>query len=182
MNKTLKIIGISVLILFLFRGFIYRFFIKYNDLGTRPEIEITNRNLIEIIERKAAKRKMDLKEIVEIAGEITKEELKFTTNQVSNNPNELIKTKQANCVGYSAMFNSIVNYLVKSSELQNEIDAEHKIGQLETFGINIHQYFESSFFRDHDFNKITNKRTGEIISIDPSVSDYLWIKRIARKE
>jgi len=136
---------------------------------------------MERIERKSKDKKNDLKSIVEVADEITTTELKFTTNRASNNPNELINTKQANCVGYSAMFNSITNYLIRKNELQNEIEAEHKIGQLELFGINLHQYFESPFFRDHDFNEITDKKTGNKISIDPSVSDYLWINRISKK-
>ena len=119
---------------------------------------------------------------MEIADKITKEELKFTTNRASNNPNELINTNQANCVGYSAMFNSIANYLIRKYKLQNEIKSEHKIGQLELFGINLHQFFESPFFRDHDFNEITNKISGEKIFIDPSVSDYLRIKRVAKKK
>ena len=182
MKKALKIIGVSILILILFRGIIFRLVIKYNEIGSRPEIEITNSNLIEEIESNSENREIDLKEILEIADKITKEELKFTTNQASNNPNELMYTNQANCVGYSAMFNSITNYLIRKNKLQDEIEAEHKIGQLELFGINLHQFFESPFFRDHDFNEITNKKTGEKIFIDPSVSDYLRIKRVAKKE
>lgn len=169
------------MILILFRGIIFRLAIKYNEIGTRPKIEITSGDLMERIERKSKDKKNDLKSIVEVADEITTTELKFTTNRASNNPNELINTKQANCVGYSAMFNSITNYLIRKNELQNEIEAEHKIGQLELFGINLHQYFESPFFRDHDFNEITDKKTGNKISIDPSVSDYLWINRISKK-
>jgi len=181
MKRIFKVIGISILILILFRGIIFRLAIKYNEIGTRPKIEITSGDLMERIERKSKDKKNDLKSIVEVADEITTTELKFTTNRASNNPNELINTKQANCVGYSAMFNSITNYLIRKNELQNEIEAEHKIGQLELFGINLHQYFESPFFRDHDFNEITDKKTGNKISIDPSVSDYLWINRISKK-
>jgi len=131
MKRIFKVIGISILILILFRGIIFRLAIKYNEIGTRPKIEITSGDLMERIERKSKDKKNDLKSIVEVADEITTTELKFTTNRASNNPNELINTKQANCVGYSAMFNSITNYLIRKNELQNEIEAEHKIGQLE---------------------------------------------------
>jgi len=182
MKNTLKIIGILILMLILFRGSIYRRIIKYNEIGTRPEIEITNRNLIERIESESANKRIGLKELVDVAIEITNQELVFTTNRASNNPNELMNTKQANCVGYSAMFNSIAKYLIRKNELQNEIEAEHKIGQLKLFGVNLHQYFENPFFRDHDFNEIIDKRTGNKISIDPSVSDCLCINRVARNE
>ena len=124
----MKVIGVSILILILFRGIIFKLAIKYNEIGSRPEIEITNQKLIEKIERNSEKKEIDLKKILEIADKITKEELKFTTNRASNNPNELINTNQANCVGYSAMFNSIANYLIRKNKLQNEIESEHKIG------------------------------------------------------
>ena len=167
--------------LFLFRGFCYRFVIKYNEIGTRPDIEITHRNLLKIIERKIPNRTIDIHEIVKIANEITNEQLSFTTNRVSNNPNDLINLNLANCVGYSAMFNSIANHLISKNDLQSELKAEHKIGQLELFGINLHQFFDTPFFKNHDFNEITHMASGTTIFIDPSVSDYLLIKRIAKK-
>ena len=182
MKKTLKIIGISILILILFRGIIYRLTINYSEIGKRKEIQITDKKLIGRIIDQSRNRKIDLEEIAEIADEITNSELKFTTNRTSSNPNELINTKQANCVGYSAMFNSIANYLIRNNNLQNEIEAEHKVGELDLLGINLHQFFESSFFRDHDFNELTNKKTGEKILIDPSLSDYLRINRITKNE
>ena len=118
MKKILKVIGISILILILFRGILFRLVIKYTEIGTRPEIEITSRDLMESIKHKSKDKKIDLKGIVEVADEITTKELKFTRNRASNNPNELVNTKQANCVGYSAMFNSIANYLIRKNELQ----------------------------------------------------------------
>ena len=57
------------------------------------------------------------------------------------------------------------------------MEAQHKIGHLSLLEMNLHQFFESAFFKDHDFNELNNKKTGQTISIDPSVSDYLWIKK-----
>lgn len=182
MKKTLKIIGISILILVLFKGIIFRLIVKYNEIGSRKEIEIKNNSLLKKIEAESSNKTIDLSTIIDIAREITTEELSFTTYQASNNPNKLVNTNRANCVGYSAMFNSITNYLIRKNNLHAEIEAEHKIGQLELFGINLHNYFNSPFFKDHDFNEITSKKTGEKICIDPSVSDYLWISRVAKKE
>ena len=182
MKKAVKIIGLSILILVLFREMVFRKTIKYVEIGSRPEIEITNGKLIEKIERNSENKDFDLQEICELAADITKEELEFTTNRASNNPNELINTHQANCVGYSAMFNSIANFLIRKNKLTGEIEAKHRIGKLEIFGINLHQYFQSPFFKGHDFNEVTNKTTGERVFIDPSVSDYLLIKRVAKKQ
>ncbi|MEM9547147.1 MAG: hypothetical protein AAGA77_14295 [Bacteroidota bacterium] len=182
MKKNLKVFFGSILILILFRGFIFRSTIHYQPIGIRPAIELTNRTLIEKIETTASNEVVDLKSIANIAIKLTSELLKFSTKQTSNNPNELMYSQNANCVGYSAMYTSIANHLIEKYNLQNEISAEHKIGQLELLGFNLHRYFDDPFFKDHDFNVLTNRSTGEQIVIDPSVSDYLWIHRVSQKE
>lgn len=151
---------------------------NYEEIGTRKEIKITDQNLIKTIEIKSLDIEVDLENIVQIANEITKENLVFTTDHVSSNPNELMNSKQANCIGYSAMFNSIANHLIRTNELEGVIESKHKIARLEFLGIDLHQFIKDPFFRDHDFNQIKNVKTGELISIDPSVSDYLWINRV----
>ena len=182
MKKFFKIFGIVVLILILFRGFIFRFAINYTEIGSREKVEITNQKLIgKIISRSKGKR-IGVESIAEIADQITRSELRFATSQTSNNPNELIDTKKAHCIGYSAMYNSIANYLIVRNDLQNEVESKHLVGKLDLFGINLHQFFDNSFFRDHDFNEVTNKRTGEKIFIDPSVSDYFRINKISKRE
>lgn len=182
MKKFFKILGISIIILILFRGIIYRLAINYNEIGSRQEIKITDKKLIDKIVSESKDRKIDLEEIARISDKITKSELKFTINKASSNPNELINLNRANCIGYSAMFNSIANYLIRKNSLQSEIEAEHKVGKIDFFGIDLHQFFENNFFKDHDFNEVLNQKTGERILIDPSVSDYLWIDRITKKD
>lgn len=185
MNKAKKILlifGISILMMFVFRGSIFRLVVKYHDIGTRSEFQVLNGDLISKIDSKSASREIGFEEVVEIALEIANDELSFTTGRASNNPNELVITQRANCIGYAAMFNSVANYLINKNQLQGEIKVVHKIGQLYFFGINLHQFFESSFFRDHDYNEVIDIRTGKTISIDPSVSDYLGIDRVTQRE
>lgn len=181
MNKAFKIVGFVVLFVMLFRGCIYRQIVEYTEIGTRPEVKITNKELISKIRIKTQDKRISLSEIVQIANEITIEELEFATCKTDTDPNRLIETRKANCVGYSYLFNSIANFIIRENQLQDEISAAHKIGKLEVFGINIHQYFDSAFFKDHDFNEIRNRKTGKSISIDPSLSDYLYIDRIKKK-
>lgn len=181
MKKVLIATGILVLLLILFRGTIYRFAIRYNAIGTRPAINLNNSKLIEKIDQQSMGKTIDLETIVRIADDITTSELSFTTGQAFNNPNQLADSKHANCVGYSAMFNSIANYLIENHQLQSTIESKHIIGQLELFGIDLHQFFDGPFFRDHDFNQVTDQKTGDLISIDPTVSDYLRINRINQK-
>jgi len=181
-KKLIKIIGSLILILILFRGLIYRFVIKYNDVGTRTEVNITNEELLKKIKTKSANKEIDIEGIINISNEITTDALNFTMKKVAANPNKSIVSKQANCIGYAKMFNSIANYLIHENNLNDQIEAKHKIGQLELLGIDLHQFFDTPFFKNHDFNIIINKETGEIIAIDPSVNDYLRIHRINIKQ
>ncbi|MEZ5043415.1 MAG: hypothetical protein R2828_26195 [Saprospiraceae bacterium] len=182
MSKTLKIIGLFMVILILFKSPFYRLTIKYREIGIRPEVKIKDEMLIKVIKIKSINREMNMEGIVEIANEITNTELAFTIRQKSNDPNELIYLKRANCMGYSAMFNSIANYLIRENGLETKIEAQHKIGKLEFLGIDLHQFFENPFYKNHDYNQIRNLESGKIVSIDPSVSDYLWIKKITTNQ
>jgi hypothetical protein len=64
---------------------------------------------------------------------------------------------------------------LKRYNLADRWTAKPQIGQLYFLGTNIHKYFNSAFFKDHDFVTIENKKTGEILAVDPTVNDYLHI-------
>lgn len=179
MRKISKIFAVLLLLLILFRGWIYRASVKYNTISTRAEIPIRNQELLDEIQLKTRNIDIDFNAVIQIASSITKKELSFSFDQSSSDPNLLMTTKQANCVGYAAMFNSIANYLIKQNDLGDKIEVKHEVAQLKFLGIDIHQYFDSSFFNDHDFNTIRNLQQGTIIAIDPSVSDYLKISKVS---
>lgn len=169
-------------LLFLSKGILYRSLVKYKDVGQRPEVVIIDESLIRKIEDKTPKSELNLSEILQLAQNITTEELTFSTKKVSNNPNKLIYTHQANCIGYSAMFNAVINYLLRKNKLHHKIKAYHKIGQLEVLGNNIHRFIKNPFFIDHDYNEVINTQTNERILIDPSLSDYFYINRVSPKQ
>ena len=54
-----------------------------------------------------------------------------------------------------------------------------RIGKLDFLGMNVHNWFDSSFLKDHDFVIIRNKETGEIKAVDPTLYDYLYIEVVA---
>ena len=172
---TKKIILILLLITILFRGWIFRQLITYTSIGTRTSIEITNPKLLERIQKESSNKTNSIEKIIQLSRSITTKELSFSSCQVSNNPNELIHTKKANCVGYAAMFNSIASHLIKVNKLEQKYASKHRIGRLALFGFNLNQLFDSPFFRDHDFNEIIKLPNSSIILIDPSLSDYLRI-------
>ncbi len=179
MKRIFKIGLTTILLLFLFRAWVYKTLVTYNEKSERSEIMLKDSLLIDKIESKSNDKLLDIEEISNIAQEITTQELQFTATSVSSDPNEIYYSKKANCVGYSAMFNSIANHIIRKNNLQKEIEAKHKVATLEFLGTDIHQWLDSPFLKDHDYNEIVHKESNKKITIDPSVSDYFWIDRVA---
>lgn len=178
MKKTFKSIGIILLVLFLFRGALFRFFINYTEIGTRTEIPITHPRFIAKIENMSADQTINFHTVIQIAANITTENLYFVGETASKNPNKLFDIHQANCVGYAAFFNATAQYLIKKHQLSDQIESKHLVGRLDFLGMDLHQFFKNPFFKDHDFNEIKNLETGESVFIDASVRDYLGIKSV----
>ena len=99
----------------------------------------------------------------------------ITANENDVDPNKLITSRKAHCIGYASFFATTCNYLLKKYNLSDQWTAKPKVGQLYFIGQNIHKYFNSPFFKDHDFVTIENKKTDQIFAVDPTVYDYLLI-------
>ncbi len=177
--RYIKIVVTVVLLLLLFRGFVYRKLINYREIGKRDNIELNNNILTKIIDKKIEQRELNIDEIIKKSNEITSKELSFTFNKVSSNPNKILMIKKANCIGYSSLFNSIGNYIIQKQDLTEKYEFIHLIGKLDFLGYDIHKLFNSPFFRNHDYNEILNKKSNERKFIDPSLSDYLRIENIS---
>ena len=132
--------------------------------------------LLEYIETdKKAGDSQDINYIIRLALLQTGNRLNYTTSGNENDPNKLIYSKSAHCVGYAAFFTTTCNYLLKKYNLHDGWVAKHQIGQMYVLDINIHRCINHSFFKDHDFAIVENRITGEIVAVDPSVNDYLHI-------
>ena len=173
--KIIKYFGIFIILLILFRGFLYRTLVNYSKVNVRNNITLTNKNLIQEIDKRTNGKILSIEEITKLSNSITSEKLNFTFGKISNNPNNAAELKKANCIGYSALFNSIGNYIIVKQNMTNKYEFNHLVGRLDVFGLDIHSLFDSPFFRDHDFNEIRNKQTDEKIYVDPSLRDYLRI-------
>jgi len=60
MKKTFKIFGVLLLILILFKGWIYRHTINYSNIGNRQEIKITNQALLNKIEAQSGSKQIGI--------------------------------------------------------------------------------------------------------------------------
>lgn len=178
--KFMKRIFIIILILttvgLLFREWFYRQLVTYKSLGLRTNYSATNNKLVDYIDASVDKQAdTDIEQIIKLGLSITSGQLNFTADKNYIDPNKLISSKTAHCVGYASFFATTCNYLLKEYNLSDRWSAKPQVGQLYFLGTNIHTYFDSSFFKDHDFVTVENKETGEIFAVDPTVNDYLGI-------
>ncbi len=161
----------------LFRGPLYRLAVTYRSIGERADYTATNNALIRYMDDSVARKDSpDVREIIKSSLATTSELLTFSSSDSYRDPNRLVETRRANCIGYAAMFSTICNGRLKQHGLDDRWVATHRIGHLYLFGlINVHRWFDSPFFKDHDFVLVENPATGEHYAVDPSVHDYLRI-------
>jgi hypothetical protein len=181
-RKILFTVVLVIITGFVFREPLFLKTVTYKSIGTRSGYKITNAELIQYIDKNGTTEKNpDIRNIIKTSLDLTSGLLHFTFSKNERDPNKLITARAANCIGYSLSFASICNYLLKKYGMAQEWTAKPQIGQLYCLGVNIHPYFDSPFFKDHDFVIIENKTTKESFAVDPTVNDYLRIDFVSGK-
>lgn len=164
----------------LFRGWLYRHVVTYKSVGVRANYPVTSKVLVAYLHATNERQStLTAAQIVAQSLDKTSNKLRFTSGKNDKDPNRLVRTRKAHCVGYAAFFATTCNFLLQQNGLGTTWQAEPRIGQLYFLGINVHQYFNSPFFKDHDFVVIENKKTGQTLAVDPTVNDYLAIDFVA---
>ena len=180
-KRTLLIILILSTVGLLFRGWFYRHLVTYKSVKIRTNYLATNIKLTDYIDANTDNQTdPDIKQIIKLGLSITSRKLNFTVDKNDTDPNKLIISKTAHCVGYASFFATTCNYLLEKYNLSDTWTAKPQAGQLDFLGTNIHKYFtrffkDRNFIKDHDFVTIENKKTGEILAVDPTVNDYFRI-------
>jgi hypothetical protein len=176
------IIGIILLIfIVLFRGSLYRLFFSYKDVGVRIEYPL-NAELSSYIEEQCKDENPEkIREVINLSLRITSGSLFFSSSgKTKIDPAELPSGSPAHCIGYSAYFNTVCNYLIWKYGFTDWKSEQH-IGQIHFAGINVHSFLRSAFFADHDYNIIKNRDTGQMYSTDPTLFDYLRIELVKNR-
>lgn len=157
--------------------------LSYSIIKTRKSNKLKNDSLKIIIDSWLEQNKdADINELIDFNLEQTKNILSFTFDKCSSDPATIIKTGKANCIGYSALFNSLMNYTLSKRELNNKYECYHYVGKIYYAGENINSLFNDPFFKDHDFNMIKDIKNKKQIAVDPSLYEYLGIKRVIVKK
>jgi hypothetical protein len=128
------------------------------------------------------KKSADIKDVIKMGLSATSRQLNFTATHNDTDPNKLIYSRTAHCVGYASYFTTTCNYLLMKNGLAGQWNVKHQIGQLFFLGININKCINTPFFKDHDFVTIENKKTGEIFAVDPTVNDYFFINFVTYRK
>lgn len=164
---------VIILLIVLVRSFLFNFFFSYKI--------IDERKVLKLEQKVSNKNSKSVEDIIHDELNETSSLLSFTFNKCDNDPNKLLESKKANCIGYSAFLSASINNKFYLESLNNEWKAEHKVGEIYFLGYNIHPLFKSKFFKDHDFVVIENRKTNEIIAVDPALYDYFKISKIKLK-
>ena len=161
------------------RGWLFRHAVVYRAVGLRANYAARDSSLIHYIDSNVSLTATpDVAEIVEQAEILTSRRLEFTFGRNENDPNRLIHTPTANCIGYAAFFAGTCNYLLQKYHLSEWL-AQPRVGQLFLFDKNMHHYINDPFFKDHDFATVENMLTGDVLAVDPTVHDYLLIDGVS---
>ena len=74
-----------------------------------------------------------------------------------------------------------MNYALLQKPYSNKYKCRHYVGKIYFAGQNINALFNDPFFKDHDFNIIKSADGKEEIAVDPSLYEYLNVKRVVVK-
>lgn len=189
LKKTFQILALLIVLVILFRAWIFRKSISYTPIRERATVLLIDRQICQELESeitiqllsKAKNAPLSIAEIIQLAQKKTSEKLSFSRKKSTQNPNILIKEGKTNCIGYAALFNSIAQFILKSQQLEQQYQVKHLVGKLDFWGIDLHQFFNTPFFKDHDYNEIINLETRHKTYVDPIVSDYFGIHQVSSK-
>lgn len=181
--KTLKRIAFTLFLLLIatvvFRSWLYNHMVSYKSIAARNAYSLTDKSLISELEKEIPGSPTP-EQLIEQALAFTANQLTYSTHQQSANPNKLYYSHNAHCVGYAAYYAACCNHLFVKHNYK-DWRAAPVAGQLYLLGVNVHPYFHSPFFKDHDFVLLTNTKTGQTIAVDPSLYDYTFIKKVSIK-
>ena len=180
-KKRMIRILIVLFLIFIFKNILYKWAVHYHEVRLRENIVIENPRLKKDLDLWSKNHASPtLEQIIDFSYAYSVEKADYTFKSCSINPNTILDTKKTNCIGYSAMMRSVSQYLFEKHGF-DQIKNEHKVGQLYLFGYNVHPLFSHPAFRDHDYNVITDKSTGQKYVMDPTFGAYFGLRDVVEK-
>lgn len=130
-KQTFVILIFLISIGFLFRDLLYQNLVTYRSIGTRGVYSPQNEGIIDFINQNIKEDfDPDIKQIVKLGLLITSKKLYYTTEKNDIDPNLLINSEKAHCVGYASFFSTTYNYLLDKYNFSKDWKVNHQIGQM----------------------------------------------------
>lgn len=180
MNRFLRFASVLLgllLVAFLFRGPLFRAIVHYEVIGERTVNGSADRYGNEV-QPNVESATGNVDPVINAALDSTARWLHFTTGHASSDPQMLRAGDGANCIGYANLFVDMLDRERLNHGLYKRYKVEHLIGQLHIGRFNIHQLFNSPFWKDHDIVRVTDLEEGSMIYIDPTLYDAIGIVRV----
>ena len=163
------VLGASLL-LWLFRGPIYRWSVHYRVVDERASVPALTNTTVKV---------HDLASAIQMALDTTATRLHFSTGKVTNDPGMLIQGSPANCIGYAALCAALVKGHLANAGLGGRFSVVPVVSKLYIMEWDLHTIFRSPFWKDHDVVSITDSLTGEILLLDPTLYDVFGVARVS---
>jgi hypothetical protein len=107
---------------------------------------------------------------------LTAKSAAFVMRSTSGQPDDVYVSGKANCVGYARLFAGILEEVEKALGDERGVNQAILIGKLSLFGQSLHQLTNDPFWRDHDYNRVVDLKTGEVYFLDLTLYDYLGVR------
>lgn len=166
------IIGVIVVAvaLWFFRGEVFRSMVHYRIVGERGIVRPLPAS---------TDASMDLDAAIDAALDATAARVHFSTGAVSNDPRELIHGGPANCIGYAALCAALLKGQLRKSGLDERYRVEVVIGKLHVGDQDLHAWSSSPFWKDHDVVRVSDRGSGKVLLLDPTLYDAIGIGRVS---
>jgi hypothetical protein len=152
------------------RGPLFRAVVHYRVVGERGTVRpLPNSTL----------GAMDLGTAMQAALDTTATRLRFSTGAVSSDPGELIHGGPANCIGYAALCAALIKGQLEEAGLDDRYEVEAVFCKMYIGDRDLHDFFTSPFWKDHDVVRVRDKETREVRLVDPTLYDHFGIGRVS---
>ena len=117
---------------------------------------------------------VDLVTLINDALHFSDMQLSFAATNTRNEPDALVKHGRAHCIGYSAFFKATLEELLERKDIEY-VEVQHAVSEVYLAGINLHQFTSRDFFKDHDYNIVVDRLSGNAYFVDSSLHDMTGI-------
>jgi hypothetical protein len=170
LRRLLLVLLLMAIALWLLRGTIFRAVVHYRVVGERGAVRPLQNSTLGA---------MDLHTAMQAALDTTAARLHFSTGEVSNDPRELIHGGPANCIGYAALCAALLKGQLEGAGLDDRYEVTAVVGKLYVGDQDLHAFFTTPFWKDHDVVRVRDKGTGEVRLLDPTLYDHFGIGRVS---